>query len=176
MILFTTVRSTESSSPKHAQKLFHHRPPPSLLTDPDVGFQLVDMSITSPAPGHHMNSWNICLLTSVSIQDPAQYFKSSNAIPKNLMLLACMLIWFTEKRRGEGVSGLDGRNSTVFPSVTVLPSGCLKASIQIFSKHIQWFWTRAQRPALWDGYFSIKKFAAVLLLLQGQLPRLESDR
>lgn len=30
-----------------------------------------------------MNGGNICLLTSVSIQDPAQYFKSSNATRKN---------------------------------------------------------------------------------------------
>lgn len=69
-------------------------------TDPDWGFQLADMSVNSPAPGHHVNSGNICLLTSVNIQDPAQYFKSSSATPKLLTFLSLNANLVHQKGKG----------------------------------------------------------------------------
>lgn len=73
--------------------------------NPDLGFQLADMSISSPAPGHHVNGGNICLLTSVNIQDPAQYFKSSNATQKNVIVsfLNVNLVYW--KGKGGGKKG-----------------------------------------------------------------------
>lgn len=144
--------------------------------NPDLGFQLTDMSINSPASGHHVNGGNIFLLSSVNIQDPAQYFESSNATQKNVIVsfLNANLVYRKEKGGGgKRVSGLDCRNSTVFQKVTIFSIGCLKPSIQVFFKHIQWFWMRGQQPVLWDCHLIIVKFVALLVLLWGQLHHLE---